>query len=178
MHVYLLALGIFALRICDVSIGTIRVIYTIRGKRLVSAGLGVLESGIWIFAISKLFASVTEPITMIGWALGFGAGTVVGITLERWIASGHILMRVISPESADNLRLKLLELGVGVTAVPGEGRDGKVQFLFVVAQRRRGDELLKVVQSIDANAFITIDPISHAVGGYMPMHVEASAIRK
>src|SRR5688500_14853471 len=72
MQPYLIALGIFALRICDVSVGTVRVIYTIRGHRLASALMGVLESGIWIFAISKLFKYVDNPISMLGWALGFG----------------------------------------------------------------------------------------------------------
>jgi uncharacterized protein YebE (UPF0316 family) len=51
MQPYWIALGILALRICDVSVGTVRVIYTIRGQRFVSACLGTLESGIWIFAI-------------------------------------------------------------------------------------------------------------------------------
>lgn len=178
MHVYLLALGIFCLRICDVSVGTVRVIYTIRGKRLISACMGIIESGVWIFAISKLFASVKEPITMIGWSLGFGTGTFLGITLERWIASGHILIRIISPDHAWALRGKLLELGVGVTALPGEGKDGNVLILFVVAPRKRNNELLAVVQSIDPDAFITVDPIGHAIGGYMPVPTEGASIRK
>ena len=178
MHVYLLALGIFCCRICDVSIGTVRIIYSIRGKRLASACLGVLESGVWIFAISKLFSAVNEPITMIGWSLGFGTGTFVGITIERWIASGHILMRVISPQKAWELRGRLLELGVGVTALPGEGRDGNVLILFVVAPRKRNNELLSVIQSTDPDAFITVDPIGHAIGGYMPLPTEASSVRK
>jgi hypothetical protein len=43
----------------------------------------------------------------------------------------------------------------------------KVNVLFVVAPRRRGDELLRKVQAIDPHAFITIDPINKAIGGYM-----------
>ena len=97
MQPYWIALLIFAMRILDVSIGTVRVIYTIRGHKLVSVMLGIVESGIWIFAISRAFKYVDTPISMIGWSVGFGAGTFVGITLEKWIATGHILMRIISP---------------------------------------------------------------------------------
>jgi uncharacterized protein YebE (UPF0316 family) len=178
MQPYLIALGIFAMRICDVSVGTVRVIYTIRGRRFASMCLGTLESGIWIFAISRLFKYVDNPISMVGWSVGFGVGTVVGITIEKWIASGHILMRVISTHHPVELRRALMEESVGVTALPGAGRDGEVQILFVVAPRRRGNELLSIVQQIDPDAFITIDPISQAIGGYMPLPAEATSMRK
>jgi uncharacterized protein YebE (UPF0316 family) len=110
MNPALIALMIFCLRICDVSIGTVRVIYTIRGNRTISAVLGFIESLIWIFAISRAFALVGQnPIGMIGWAAGFATGTVLGITLERWIATGHILMRVISLEKAEAAARRVAE---------------------------------------------------------------------
>src|SRR5688500_16666112 len=83
MEPYIIALLIFGLRLIDVSIGTVRVIYTIRGNRLASFLLGVVESGVWIFAISKAFVHVDHPASMIGWAFGFGAGVALGITLEQ-----------------------------------------------------------------------------------------------
>jgi uncharacterized protein YebE (UPF0316 family) len=173
-----IALLIFCLRICDVSIGTVRVIYTIRGNRVASAVLGFLESLIWIFAISRAMKYVNNPLSMIGWAGGFSAGTVLGITLERWIATGHILMRVISLEKAEALRDALRNAAVGVTAVPAEGRGGALMILFAVAPRKRGKEMIKLVKEIDPNAFITVDPVSQAIGGYLPGVVEASAVRK
>jgi uncharacterized protein YebE (UPF0316 family) len=179
MYAFLIALMIFAMRIADVSIGTIRTIYTIRGQRTIAMCLGVVESGIWILAISKAVELMKHnPWAMVGWAFGFGAGTFVGITIEKWIGTGHILMRVISTRKARVLRDALLDEEIGVTALPGEGREGDVLVLFVVAPRRRGKELLATVQSIDAEAFITIDPISHAIGGYMPLPAPATSMRK
>jgi uncharacterized protein YebE (UPF0316 family) len=173
-----IALLIFCLRICDVSIGTVRVIYTIRGNRVASAVLGFVESLIWIFAISRAMAYVNNPASMIAWASGFAAGTVLGITLERWIATGHIIMRVISLEKAEQLRDTLREASVGVTALNADGRGGARLVLFCVAPRKRGREMIKTVQAIDPDAFITIDPVSQAIGGYLPGVVEASAVRK
>src|SRR5687768_13886037 len=179
MHELLIALLIFAMRIADVSIGTIRTIYTIRGKRIVAMCLGILESGIWILAISQAVELMKEnPWAMVGWAFGFGAGTFVGITVERWLAAGTILMRVISLDKPCELRDALLAENVGVTRLPGEGRNGEVNVLFVVAPRRRGSVLLKKVQAIDPDAFITIDPISTAIGGYMPVTVRPTSMRK
>lgn len=179
MHDLLIALLIFAMRIADVSLGTIRTIYTIRGQRTVAMCLGVIESGVWILAISKAVALMQHnPWAMVGWACGFGAGTYVGITVEKWLAAGHILMRVISLDNACELRDALLAENVGVTRLPGEGRNGEVNVLFVVAPRRRTKDLLAKVQAIDAEAFITIDPITTAIGGYMPLPAPASSMRK
>jgi uncharacterized protein YebE (UPF0316 family) len=175
----LVALLIFLMRIADVSIGTIRTIYTIRGQRGLAMTLGIVESGIWILAISKAVALMQQnPLAMVGWASGFGAGTWIGITIERWIASGHILMRVISLQKARDLRDALLGEDVGLTRLAGEGRNGEVEVLFVVAPRRRGDALLRTVHAIDPDAFITIDPITRAIGGYMPLPAPATSVRK
>jgi hypothetical protein len=39
--------------------------------------------------------------------------------------------------------------------------------------------LLKMVQTVDPHAFITIDPVSRAIGGYLPVsHPPAAGIRK
>ena len=179
MTTVLIAAMIFGLRILDVSIGTVRVIYTIRGQRTVSAVLGVIESGIWILAISRALKYAEQsPLSMVAWALGFATGTVVGISLERWIGSGWVLMRVISPQRAGDLRDALLAREFGVTAVPGEGRSGRVLILFVVAPRKRSKEMLTAVETIDATAFITIEPLSQAIGGYVPRTAEPSAMRK
>ena len=89
MNELFIALLIFFMRIADVSIGTIRTIYTIRGRRGVAMCLGIIESAIWILAIGKAVELMRHnPWAMVGWAIGFGAGTFVGITVEQWLAAG------------------------------------------------------------------------------------------
>jgi uncharacterized protein YebE (UPF0316 family) len=174
---FLTAMLIFLLRIIDVSIGTVRVIYTIRGQKLVSATLGAIESGIWIFAISRAFKYVDNPMSMVGWALGFATGTFVGIALEQWIGTGSVLVRVISRSHAIRLRELLHSSGFGVTAVQGQGRDGNVLVIFVVTPRKRGKELISMIQQIDPEAFVTLEPVAQAIGGYLPAP-SAAAVRK
>ncbi|HEX2973025.1 MAG TPA: DUF5698 domain-containing protein [Tepidisphaeraceae bacterium] len=171
------ALLIFVLRITDVSLGTLRVLYMVRGQRLKAAGLGLVESSIFIFAISRVLAEVSYP-KMFGYAGGFAMGTLLGVTIEEWIASGFILVRIISREKGAQLRQRLRDEGFGVTTVRGEGREGELLILFVVALRRRGDELLGVVKEIDANAFVTVDSVNRAIGGYLPHVAEPEGVRK
>lgn len=177
----IIALGIFALRIGDVSIGTVRVIFTIKGFRMLSAMLGVVESGVWIFAISRVMKYVDNPVSMIGWALGFATGTVVGISLEKWIGTGSVMVRIISRNHAIRLKELLASEGFGVTALAGQGVGGEVLVLFVVAPRKRERELIRVAQTIDSECFITVESVNSTFGGYAPARgfpILASAMRK
>jgi uncharacterized protein YebE (UPF0316 family) len=173
------ALLIFLLRIIDVPIGTVRVIYTVRGYRTMAMILGFIESLVWIFAISRLMKVVNEnPVNMVAWAVGFAAGTVLGISLEKWIATGQVMIRIISIYHSGELRTRLLGMDFGVTAVQGEGKDGSVLILFVVATRRRGRLVLETVEQIDPDAFVTVEPLSQAVGGYFPVTTSPFSLRK
>jgi uncharacterized protein YebE (UPF0316 family) len=163
------ALMIFGARVCDVSIGTVRVMYTVRGRRVIAATLGLFESGIFIFAVSKVIAAGQQDyIKMIGYALGFSAGTLLGVTVEKMIASGQVMVRVISLVASEAIVAMLRSQGYGVTSVRGEGRSGEVQIHFVVSSRRHAGRLVGTVSSIDPDAFITIESVGHAVGGFMP----------
>lgn len=177
MQILLGVLFIFFARICDVSVGTMRVMYTIRGNRWLAALLGLIEAGIWIIAVRQIFSKLDNYWNIAAYAAGFATGTFIGITLERWIASGWILARIISLNAGDAIRDALHEQSFGVTTVPGEGRDGNRTLLFVVAPRRRSDALIKVVHDIDPQTFITIDPVSRTIGGHLP-HFPASGVRK
>ena len=163
------ALVIFLLRILDVPVGTLRVLYMVRGDRLRAVPLAFLESLVWVFAVSQIFQRLDDRANMLAFAAGFAAGTLVGMTLEKWIASGNVLVRIISHKAdgqalADTVR----SAGFGVTVVTGSGRAGEQAILFVVALRKRGKELLDLVRQVDAGAFVTIDPVQTAMGGYLP----------
>ena len=175
MQVLITSLMIFALRVTDVSIGTVRHLYAIRGRRFVAAGLGLVESLIFIFALSRV-ASFDSFWKMLAYAGGFATGTFMGITIEKWIASGTILARIVCKNAV--LVAGLREAGFGVTATQGEGREGDVALLFVVAPRKREAELLEVVEKLDPGAFVTLDAVNHAQGGFLALSPNPTSVRK
>jgi len=177
MHVALGALLIFFLRILDVPVGTLRVMYMVRGDRAKAVPLAFFESLVWVFAISRIMKEVDNPTNMVAFAAGFAAGTFAGMSLERWIASGFVLLRVISDAGKEKLAGEIRSAGFGVTLVTGEGREGEQEILFIVARRRRANELLELIRRIDTDAFVTIDPVQKAMGGYIPAGA-ASQMRK
>jgi uncharacterized protein YebE (UPF0316 family) len=172
------ALLIFCLRILDVSVGTLRVMYMVRGDRKKAVPLAFFESLVWVFAISRIMKEIDNTTNMIAFAAGFAAGTMVGMTLERWIASGFVLMRVISDVGKEKLAAEVRAAGFGVTVVSGHGREGEQEILFIVALRRRAQELLNLIRRVDEGAFVTIDPVQKAMGGYLPATAAPSQMRK
>ena len=161
-------LTVFALRLGDVPIGTLRTMLMIQGRRGAVFGLAVCESLIWLVAISRVLNASTlhDPWKVGGYAVGFATGVMVGMAAENWFAIGTLLVRIISRQQPETVRQKLLDSDFGVTAIDGRGRDGHVMVLFVVCPRRRLRTLLKMVEEIDPHALATHDAVTPALGGF------------
>ena len=96
MEILISAISIFFLRLADQSLGTIRALLVSKNKSFYAALIGLVESGIWVIAVSKVVRDVDDPILIIGYALGFASGTFLGSSLENIIGVGHIVIRVFS----------------------------------------------------------------------------------
>jgi uncharacterized protein YebE (UPF0316 family) len=161
------ALVIFCLRIVDVSADTMRVIFTIRGKRGIAAFLGFFQAIVWIFAVGNAVKHLDSVLHVLGYAGGYAMGTWVGITMEQAIAYGVATVRVVSRKAGVEIAQSLRERGFGVTEFPGFGRDGSVEILNSVVQRSHVDEVVKLVVRHDPDAFVTVEEPKVLRGGSM-----------
>lgn len=159
------ALLIFVLRIVDVSCDTMRVIFTIRGRRTVAAVLGFLQALIWIFAVGNAVKHLDSWMHILGYAAGYATGTFVGITIERAVAYGFALVRIISRDAGAQIAEALRARGHGVTEVAGRGREGTVSVIMSATERRHLEELLDEVERLDPAAFVTIEEPKTLRGG-------------
>lgn len=149
---------VFVARICDVAIGTIRTIVTVQGRTTLAFFLAFVEIVIWILVASAVITQVQEqPILVVFYALGYATGNVVGIIVERKLAFGLIILRVISRNAgkllADTLRAK----GQPVTVFQGEGMRGPVDELYIACRRRDLKWLISDVRETDPAAFYVIE---------------------
>jgi uncharacterized protein YebE (UPF0316 family) len=158
----LAAAGIFALRILDVSIGTLRITYLVRGKRGVAGVLSFFESLVWLTAAAQVITSLDAPVKFVAYAAGYATGTVLGVSIERWIAAGETLMRVVTPVGGISVEKPLRDAGYFVTSLNGQGRDGDVRVHFTVLQRRRVPQALRIVREANPAAYVTLEPTTQA----------------
>lgn len=178
MELLLSALLVFALRLLDVPLSTVRMLYMVRGQRGVAAALAFFEALIWLVAITRVFAHLTSPVQYLGWALGFAVGTALGMGVEGWLAPGYVTLRIITRGAARTLVDRLRDAGYGVTEVEGRGLEGPVAVLYVVVQRRSVRPLLRLVEAHDPKAFITLEQTQRARGGHVRERPLWGGVRK
>lgn len=156
---------IFGLRIIDVSLDTMRVIAVIRGKRGIAAALGFVQALVWIVAVGNAVKHLDSIWHVLGYAGGFAAGTFIGVTIERTLAYGVAMVRVVSQHSGVEIAEALRERGYGVTEYPGFGRDGAVEIVNCVVQRSHLEEVTVMVRQWDPHAFVTVEEPTVLSGG-------------
>jgi len=151
---------IFAMRIVDVSIGTLRLMFMVRGRRFMASGMGFVEVLVWIIAVGSAMEYLTSPYHLAGYAGGFAMGTFVGVSIERTLALGQVVLRVILPDGdGRGVASTLREAGYAVTEVDGRGRDGPVDIANVVVGRRYARRVAELVEEAAPRSFITIEEI-------------------
>ena len=161
----LLALGIFLARIADVSMGTVRILVGFRGYRLLAAVIGFCEAAIWVVAASKVIQHLDAWYLVVAYAGGFAAGNYLGLTLERRLAVGRELARIISYRPDAALSQELTRRGWPVVELHGTRRNHEpVEVMYVVAARRRMPELLALVRQFDPDALYTITDVKSCHG--------------
>jgi len=157
MDIVFAALIIFSLKLADTSLGTMRTLLVNRNKPIYAALVGLLESGIWIVAITQVAKAWNDPVLMTAFAVGFAAGIIFGSYIERMVGVGNIVVRVFCPSNSPSVAERLRENGHGVTVIDGEGKDGPVKVYLCIIQRRNLKSVLKMIQEINPNAYITTD---------------------
>lgn len=153
-----LALCIFFLRIGDVSLGTLRTLAIVEGRTKLSMLLGFFEVLIWITVVAQVISRVHESIVVaVAFAGGFAAGNAVGILLEKKLAMGTAVLRIISTQDGENIAKAMRNAGQVVTTFYGNGRDGRVTMVYAACPRRRVRRLVALARALDPRLVHTVE---------------------
>ncbi|MFY9370479.1 MAG: DUF2179 domain-containing protein [bacterium] len=164
-----LALGyflIFAARVLDMSMATIRLLLLVRGKRFQAAVIGFFEVLIYILALNMVVNNLDNIFNLLVYSLGFAAGNYVGSYVEEKMALGHATVQVIPKEKDEDMAAELRKLGYGVTVVTGSGREGPRRILIITIKRKSLPELMRVIDELDRDSFVTVMDTQFIHGGF------------
>jgi len=152
---------IFFARVCDVSLGTIRIIFVSKGIRYLAPLIGFFEILIWLLAISQIMQNLTNVYYYIFYAGGFAIGNLVGIIIEEKLSIGTVGIRIITRQDAGELVNALKKLKYGITVVDAEGSKGKVKIIFTVINRQNIQKVINTVKQYNPKAFYHIEDIRY-----------------
>ncbi|KDE55539.1 DUF2179 domain-containing protein [Methanoculleus sp. MH98A] len=162
---------IFLARICDVTIGTMRIIFVSRGMKVAAPILGFAEIFIWIVAIGQIFQNLTNPLNYFAYAAGFAAGNYIGMLVEERLAMGLALIRIITQRDATNLIDYLRAAGYGVTVLDAHGKQGPGKVIFSVVKRKNMGDVEDAIHEFNPKAFYSIEDVRRAAEGTFPVAV-------
>lgn len=170
MELFLLCLKIFFARILDVSIGTVRTIFVVKGKNVVASFLAFVEVIIWfIVAREALNTGESSMWIAIAYSAGFATGTFIGSTFNKYFINGlvgvQIVSRKITKKEIDLIRSH--GFGVSVVDLKDDYEGIKKQMLYIQINNKSLKKLTNLIKSIDDEAFVTVNETKFVQNGYL-----------
>ncbi len=156
---WLVAFGIFAARLVNIAIDTLRFMFTLRGKRGIAWILGFVESVLFVVVIGSVLTNIGNPLNIVGYAAGFATGNVIGMAIEKRLAIGFTHFTIISRDHSTEIADRLRNAGYGVTEIPARGRKSNFMLVDCHVRRKQSDEVEALALEVDPKAFITMEEV-------------------
>ncbi|MDR0349898.1 MAG: DUF2179 domain-containing protein [Tannerella sp.] len=156
---WLLPVIIFVGRICDVTLGTLRIIFVSKGEKNKAPIVGFFEVFIWVVVISQIFRNTNNLIAYLAYAGGYATGNYVGILVENKIAFGFQLFRIYTKKNGAELTQLLNRNGLGSTFIKGEGAVSQVSIIETVVRRKCEKMVIDIIHNFDSDAFYLIEDV-------------------
>lgn len=169
MDLFLTCLIIIVVRIIDVSLGTVRMVLSVRGKKALGSIIGFVEVLIWFLIVREALTAEGSSLWIaISYATGFGLGTYIGVWLEEKLAIGNVSIQVIIKGLKSDLVKIIRDAGFAVSTIITEGKDQKNLMLIIEVNRKEIKQALAVVYKTFPDAFVTVSDTKLVTGGYFP----------
>ena len=153
--IFVSALLIFGLRLVGVTFATLRILTVVRGGRLLAWLFGFLQALTYVLTIGCVFSDLGNWLKIIGYAMGFATGLVVGMWIEKRLAFGFTNLQIVSPQRGLEMAEGLRDQGYAVTEVSAHGKDGAVEIIHCSVMRKYESSIYAVIAKLDPDAFIT-----------------------
>lgn len=166
MTAVLAGLFVFAMRVTDMSIDTLRMLFVMRGQKLIAGALGSVQAAVFILAVGAALQGPLNVWTVTGYAAGFGVGVILGMMAEERLAFGYVMFRVYSSAFGAEIARALRDAGHAVTDFVAHGRDGRLTVVNSVVARKDAPAVRAIIDGIDPQAFVTVDDVRRLRRGY------------
>jgi uncharacterized protein YebE (UPF0316 family) len=153
------ALIIFTLRTIGVAFATLRILMVVRKRKALAWVFGFFQPLTYIIALGWFLSDLGNWTKILGYAMGFATGLVVGMLIEKRIAFGYTNIRIVSPHRGMETAQGLRDEGYAVTEVSAQGRDGTVAILHCSVLRKYESRISATITRLDPEAYITAENV-------------------
>lgn len=162
----ILPLLIFLARVCDVTMETVRIVFISKGIRVLAAAIAFFEIVIWLLAVEVVMKDLANIANFLAYALGFAAGTYVGLVVEEKLSLGMVILRIVTTdESCDAITAYLQSENHGVTCLDARGSRGTVTMILSLVNRSELSRITLGIERINPRAFFSIEDVRYVNEG-------------
>ena len=165
----LLCLKVFFARVIDVSLGTVRTILVVKGKRGISTCIAFIEAFIYFVVVREaLNTELASLFIVIAYAGGFACGTLLGGFLSDKFIDGTLGVQVITSKKDDAMIKEIRKEGYAVSVVDVKGQDDHKEkyMLFIEINKHHVNHLREVIKRLDAKAFLVVNETKYVQNGF------------
>lgn len=166
MDALLGGLLVFGMRVIDMSLDTLRMLFMMRGNKLLAGLIGATQALVFILAVSAVLRGPLNVWTVAGYALGFGAGVILGMVADERLAIGYGIFRVYSPTAGPAIAAQLRAAGHACTEFTAQGKDGVVTVVNCIVERKQVPRVRALIEAADPGAFVTLEESRPLQRGY------------
>jgi len=152
---------IFAARVVDVSLDTIRILFISKRLKYLAPIIGFFEVLVWLMAMKQVMQNLDNIGYMLAYAAGFATGNFVGMYIEQMLSIGKVIIRIISRD-CDGLVDSLRANGCGVTSINAQGLGGPVKIIFSIINRKDISKVVAKIREFNPQAFYTLEDVTSA----------------
>ena len=161
-------IGIFMARACDVSLGTLRTVFAVKGKSAIAATIAFIEVFIWYMVAREVLNTTIESLWIpFAYSGGYATGTLLGTFISSKYVSGLACIQVITQKNNQTLIDAIRDRGYGVSvvALKNDYDAVKKEMLIIEVNKKSIKDLTNLVKSYDASAFIMVNETKIAQNG-------------
>lgn len=169
---------IFTVNVLYVSLMTIRMILTLKGRTYIAAFVSMFEIVIYVVGLGLVLDNLDQIQNLIAYAIGFATGLIIGSKIEEKLALGYITVNVVSANPDLKFTQRLREKGYGVTSLSSYGMDGDRLSVQILTPRKYELNLYQAIHEIDPKAFIISYEPKRIHGGFWVKQVRKGKLMR
>lgn len=169
MNLLFLCLKIFFVRILDVSLGTVRMIVTVKGNKIIASIIGFIEVLIWFLIVKEaLNTDETSIFIALSYSAGYATGTFIGGIISDKVISGTLSVQVVLSRADESIITKIREEGYAVSVVNAKGayENTEKYMLFIEINKNKINNLKTLIKSLDQKAFVVVNETKMVENGF------------
>lgn len=166
---FITCVGIFFARIIDVTLGTVRMAYSVKGNKLLSSVIAFFELFVWFLVAKEALNTDIDSIWIpISYAGGYAAGTYLGTFISSFIKT-MVCVEVIVKE--DNMvlvkKLRDNKFGLSIISLQNDLDSIKKEMLIIETNSKNLKKLKSLIYEFDPNAFMMVNETKIIQNGFI-----------